>query len=69
MYHILIIGAGSIGISLGASLRSQGMNITFLAREKNKNSHRNKRHKKNRFIRRDLYCSRRSHCRLIPCRT
>ncbi|MCD7865476.1 MAG: 2-dehydropantoate 2-reductase [Clostridiales bacterium] len=36
MHHILIIGAGSIGISLGASLRSQGMNITFLAREKTK---------------------------------
>ncbi len=36
MIHTLIIGAGAIGISLGASLRSQGMSITFLARENTK---------------------------------
>ncbi|MCD8231175.1 MAG: 2-dehydropantoate 2-reductase [Clostridiales bacterium] len=36
MIHTLIIGAGAIGISLGASLRSQGMDITFLARENTK---------------------------------
>lgn len=33
MYHILIAGAGSIGIAIGASLYSQGMTVTFLARE------------------------------------
>ncbi|MCD8149742.1 MAG: 2-dehydropantoate 2-reductase [Clostridiales bacterium] len=33
MTHALIIGAGAIGISLGASLHSQGIEITFLARE------------------------------------
>ncbi|MCD8365016.1 MAG: 2-dehydropantoate 2-reductase [Clostridiales bacterium] len=33
MIHTLIIGAGAIGISLGASLYSQGINVTFLARE------------------------------------
>ncbi|MCD8217684.1 MAG: 2-dehydropantoate 2-reductase [Clostridiales bacterium] len=32
MTHALIIGAGAIGISLGASLHSQGIEITFLAR-------------------------------------
>lgn len=32
MYHILIAGAGSIGIAIGASLYSQGMNVTFFAR-------------------------------------
>ncbi|MCD7920999.1 MAG: 2-dehydropantoate 2-reductase [Clostridiales bacterium] len=36
MHHILIIGAGSIGISLGASLHSQDMKITFLARKNTK---------------------------------
>ncbi len=32
MIHTLIIGAGAIGISLGTSLHSQGIKITFLAR-------------------------------------
>ncbi|MCC8028301.1 MAG: 2-dehydropantoate 2-reductase [Lachnospiraceae bacterium] len=36
MKHILIIGAGSVGLSMGASLRSQGMEITFLAGEHTK---------------------------------
>jgi len=36
MTQTLIIGAGSIGISLGASLHSQDMNVTFLAREQTK---------------------------------
>ena len=38
MMQILIIGAGSIGIVLGASLHTQGMRITFLARENTKSS-------------------------------
>ncbi|MCD7982456.1 MAG: 2-dehydropantoate 2-reductase [Clostridiales bacterium] len=36
MIQVLIIGAGSIGIALGASLHSQGMRITYLAREHTK---------------------------------
>lgn len=32
MYHILIAGAGSIGIAIGASLCSQKMDVTFFAR-------------------------------------
>ncbi|MCD8332907.1 MAG: 2-dehydropantoate 2-reductase [Clostridiales bacterium] len=33
MIHTLIIGAGAIGIAMGASLYSQGMEVTFFARE------------------------------------
>ena len=34
MNHVLICGAGSVGIAVGASLCSQGIDVCFLAREK-----------------------------------
>ena len=48
--NILIEGAGSIGIALGASLISQKQDVSFFAREKTAKSIKRKSNRKNRHI-------------------